>query len=337
MSAVLVVRLDSVGDVLCAGPAVRAVAASGRRVVFLAGPQGAAAAQLLPGVDEVLVWTCPWIVAAAGPVDGEDVQRLVAMVRERAIDEAVILTSFHQSALPTALLLRLAGVGRISAISEDYPGSLLDRRLPDPGDVPEPERALGIARGAGFELSPGDDGALAVTALPPLPADAAPVGEYVVLHPGATAAARAWSPHRCAEAVQALADDGWDVAVTGSASEANLTRYVAGSVGRDLAGRLSLAQLGALLAGAAAVVVGNTGPAHLAAAVGAPVVSLFAPVVPTARWAPYTDRRIVLGDQGAACAGTRATTCPVEGHPCLESVTAGDVVAAVRELTGARA
>ena len=87
-----------------------------------------------------------------------------------------------------------------------------------------------------------------------------------------------------------------------------------------------------MLAGAEAVIVANTGPAHLAAAVGTPVVSLFAPTVPAARWAPYGVPAVVLGDQAAPCRGTRATTCPVPSHPCLSSVTAADVLAALDRL-----
>jgi ADP-heptose:LPS heptosyltransferase len=79
-------------------------------------------------------------------------------------------------------------------------------------------------------------------------------------------------------------------------------------------------------------VVGNTGPAHLAAAVGTPVVSLFSPVVPAARWAPYGVPVALLGDQDAPCRGTRARHCPVPGHPCLAGVTAADVVDAVDSL-----
>jgi ADP-heptose:LPS heptosyltransferase len=90
--------------------------------------------------------------------------------------------------------------------------------------------------------------------------------------------------------------------------------------------------MAALLDRAAAVVVGNTGPAHLAAAVGTPVVSLFAPVVPAVRWAPYGVPTVLLGDQDAPCRDTRARECPVPGHPCLSSVTAEDVVAAVEKL-----
>ena len=87
-----------------------------------------------------------------------------------------------------------------------------------------------------------------------------------------------------------------------------------------------------MLAGAEAVVVGNTGAAHLAAAVGTPVVSLFAPVVPAARWRPYRVRQVLLGDQDAACRDTRARDCPVPGHPCLTEVEPEDVLDAVRRL-----
>lgn len=120
--------------------------------------------------------------------------------------------------------------------------------------------------------------------------------------------------------------------VTGGPAERELTAFVAGRRGVDLGGSASFAEMAALLDGAAAVVVGNTGPAHLAAAVGTPVVSLFSPVVPAERWAPYGVPTVLLGDQRAPCAGTRARECPVPGHPCLSSVSPADVVAAVEKL-----
>lgn len=329
---VLVARLDNAGDVLLQGPLVRAVAHGADRVVLLAGPAGAAAAELLPGVDEVWTWACPWILGDPPPVDAADLAALTGRVRALAPDEAVISTSFHQSPLPLALLLRAAGVPRISAISVDYPGSLLDVRHSVDDDLPEPERALSLARAAGFELPPGDDGRLALRR--PLPPVAQEPG-YVVLHPGASVPARAWPAERCAEAVEALADAGHRVLVTGGPGERALTAAVAGRRGTDLGGATSLAEMAALLDGAAAVVVGNTGPAHLAAAVGTPVVSLFAPVVPAERWAPYGVPTVLLGDQSAPCRGTRARECPVPGHPCLTSVSAADVVAAVEKLVSA--
>ena len=148
MSRVLVVRLDGVGDVLLAGPALRAVA-SGRRpegeapndVVVLCGPEGEPAASLLPGVFEVYSWSCPWIVKPAPRVEKRHLESLTTFVRDSRIAEAVILTSFNQSTLPLALLLRMAGVERITGASTDYSGSLMDVRLSPGEDIPEIGRA----------------------------------------------------------------------------------------------------------------------------------------------------------------------------------------------------
>jgi ADP-heptose:LPS heptosyltransferase len=343
---VLVVRLDSMGDVLVCGPAIRAVAASADHLTLLTGPLGEDAARLLPGVDGVLVWACPWIMNPPPSLSPSEFGELVARLAVLRIDEAVILTSFHQSPLPTALLLRLAGIRRIVATSEDYPGSLLDLRLPAPGEAPEPERMLATVRAAGFELPPGDDGKLAVR----LPAgqEVAAVQEsespYLVVHPGASAPARAYPARRWAETVRLLGDAGWPVMVTGSTSERELTAGIVAAAGAgdaapagrpsvsDLGGALNLAQLARVLAGAAVVLVANTGPAHLAAAVRTPVVSLFSPVVPAARWAPYGVPVVLLGDQAAACRDSRRTACPVAGHPCLSNVEPSEVLTAVQSL-----
>lgn len=350
MTRVLVVRLDSDGDVLLAGPAVRAVAAGADEVVAVVGPRGRQAAGLLPGVDAVAVWRCAWVDAEPPPVTREDTEAVVDALAALHADEAVVFTSFHQSPLPTALVLRLAGVRRITAASSDHAGSLLDVRLRPgdpatdptvdlPDDLPEAERALAVAARAGYALPPGDDGRLAVSIDADARREAAELlaahevtGDYVVLHPGASVPARAWSPHRAAEGVAALAAAGHRVVVTGAPGEIALTAEVAGPHGVDLGGRTGFGTLAAVLAGARAVVVGNTGPAHLAAAVGVPVVSLFAPVVPPQRWAPYGVRRILLGDQDAPCRGTRARVCPVPGHPCLDTVRGAHIVDAVATL-----
>jgi ADP-heptose:LPS heptosyltransferase len=256
----------------------------------------------------------------------------VDAVRHDGVSEAVVLTSFHQSALPLALLLRQAGVGRITAVSESFPGSLLDVRVPDPGDVPEAERALTTVAAAGFPSPPGDAGRLAVRR--PLPDVRGLVGApgYVVLHPGTSVPARAWPATHWAVLCDRLRREGTRVVVTGSARETELTAEVARDGALDLGGSCTFAELAAVLDGARAVVVANTGPAHLAAAVGTPVVSLFAPTVPAARWAPYGVGTQLLGDQQAACAGSRARVCPVPGHPCLGTVSPTDVLAALDAL-----
>jgi ADP-heptose:LPS heptosyltransferase len=327
----LVVRLDSFGDVLLAGPAVRAVAAHCDEVTMLCGPLGEGAARLLPGVDEVMVWAAPWEGVDPPAVGEADVGALLRRLAEAAFDVALVLTSFHQSPLPTALLLRMAGVGRIGADSVDHPGRLLDVRHRRRPGRHEAEAALDTAAALGFALPPGDDGRLRVVP-PPDTIALTGNGPYVVVHPGASAPARAWSPERCAEAVALLCDLGHRVIVTGGPGEAGLTRRVSGDTAVDLGGRTDPRTLAGVLRTADVVVSGNTGPAHLAAAVGTPVVSLFAHVVPAERWAPYGVPAVLLGDQHAPCADSRARHCPVPGHPCLDEVTGQDVVRAVQKL-----
>ena len=335
---VLVVRLDNDGDVLLAGPAVRAVCGRARRITFLCGPRGLQAAELLPCVDELVVHRAPWIDPEPEPPDRARTLALVDQLASLELDEAIVLVSYHQSPLPTALLLRLAGVPRIAATSADYPGSLLDLRHHVPDDVHEVERNLSLVGALGYRLPAEDDGRLAIKR----PAQArGPVVEppYVVVHPGASVPARAWAPELHAELVGALVAAGRRVVVTGGPGERELTAQVAGrprSGVTDLGGETTLAELAELLAAADALVVGNTGPAHLAAAVGTPIVSLYAPTVPAARWRPWRVPHVLLGDQEAACAGSRARECPFPGHPCLNSVSVEDVLAAVEQLAPAR-
>ncbi len=328
MSHVLAVRLDNEGDVLLAGPALRALAHHHDRVTLLCGPRGRHAAALLPGVDEVLVWRAPWIDPEPDPVDPGDVEALVARIAGSAPDAAVIFGSFHQSPLPTALVLRLAGVSFLAATSVDYPGALLDVRHRIADDVHEVERSLDLVRAAGFPLPASDDGRLRIrrdAQAPELPTP------YVVVHPGASVPARAWSPQRNAALVDALAERGRRVVVTGGPGERALTALVAGPHGIDLGGATSFGGLAEVIAGAACIVVGNTGPAHLAAAVGTPVAELYAPTVPAVRWRPWQVPHELLGID-VPCAGCRARVCPVEGHPCVEGIDVADVVAAVDRL-----
>ncbi|WP_152202892.1 glycosyltransferase family 9 protein [Georgenia thermotolerans] len=348
MTRVLAVRLDSDGDVLLTGPALRALAATADRLDLLVSPAGRAAGELLPGVAEVVVFDAPWSGYAPPPVDAAAVRALVADLAARRYDRAVVFTSFHQSPLPMALLARLAGVPFVAATSVDYPGSLLDVRHHRP-EGHEAEAALDLARAAGGVLPAGDDGRLAVRGPLPDVAHLVPAGPYVVLHPGASVPARALAPDHAGRIAAALRAAGWPVVLTGGPGERDLAAAVARAaddpapaVGpgasradaalHDLAGRTSLAELAAVLVGAACVVVGNTGPAHLAAAVGTPVVSLFSPVVPAERWAPYGVEVALLGDQAAPCRGSRARECPVPGHPCLTGVAPSAVVDAVAAL-----
>ena len=329
----LAVRQDNNGDVTLLGPALRALAARGT-VTLVCGPGGEGAARLLPGVAEVVVIRAEWIEGRPQPVSPERIAADIAHYARIAPDEAFIFTSFHQSPLPTALLLRLAGVAQIAAIGVDYPGSLLDTRVrADDGidDVHEVERALRLVAARGFALPAADDGRLAYV---PLPArDPQLPGRYVAVQPGATVEARAWSPAKLRALVARLRGAGHEVVVLGSADEAELTRFVVADSGaRDHAGRTSYAQFAAVIRDATALVVGNSSGIHVASAVGTPVVSIFAPTILPARFAPYRVPHALLGNHTIACAGCRARTCPIGGQPCTGLVEVDEVLAALHAL-----
>jgi ADP-heptose:LPS heptosyltransferase len=94
-------------------------------------------------------------------------------------------------------------------------------------------------------------------------------------------------------------------------------------------------ELAHVLRAADALVCGNTGPVHLSAAVGTPVIEAFAPVVPAHRWRPWGVAHRLLGEQDISCAGCRARVCPRQGQPCLDPFTAESVLAALREVRAA--
>ena len=120
-----------------------------------------------------------------------------------------------------------------------------------------------------------------------------PVPGATLVHPGAASAARRWPPERWAEVVRGERARGRRVVVTGGPTEISLAHHVAELAGLDpscvLAGRTDLVNLARVVAAAGRVVVGDTGVAHLATALGTPSVVLFGPTSP-AEWGPPPDR-----------------------------------------------
>lgn len=328
MSRTLVVRLDNAGDVLLAGPAVRA-AADQDEVTLLCGPAGVEVARLLPGVTDVEVWEAPWVGFDPPTVDRRATERLVDRISCGRFERGAILTSFHQSPLPVALLLRMAGVEELAAVSVDYPGSLLDHRLPYRPELHEVEQALTVTRALGFPEP--TDTRLRVRSFPP----AGIPPPYVVVHPSASVPARGLPDELTVSMIQALTDRGWRVVVTGLATDRpRLPDTVPGV--SDLRGATRLDDLVGVIAEAEAIVCGNTGPAHIAAAVGTPVVSVFAPVVPARRWRPWQVPHVLLGRQEIECGGCRARACPLPEQECTASVTPDEVITGLLQLIDER-
>lgn len=326
---ILVVRPDNVGDVLMTGPVFRALraAAPGADLDLLASPAGAAAAALLPEVDGVVTASVSWQQLDLVPGDDPDAA-LVDDLAARRYDAAIVLTSFSQSPWPAAEVARRAGVPVRVGLSKEFGGALLTHWVPAPSDGEhQVDRMLGLlaavgvpARGAQLRVRVPDDAAT------PL----AVVGaRYAVVAPGASCPSRRWSAERFAAVVRGLAEDGLTVAVSGTEREAGLVAAVAGDVGVPLAGGLGLGDLAGLLAGAEVVVANNSGGVHLADAVGAPVVELFAGTETVDQYRPRSTRAEVL-TRPVPCAPCRQLVCPF-GQECL-AIGPDEVLAAARRL-----
>jgi lipopolysaccharide heptosyltransferase II len=343
----LCIRLDSLGDVLMTGPAIRALseAAPGRRLTLLTSPAGAAAAALLPGVDDVLVYEAPWMKATPHREDPAHDEQFIATLREGEFDAAVIFTVFSQNPLPAALLCYLAGIPLRLAYCHENPYQLLTHWVPDPDPVDgirhEVRRQLELVAAIGARTLderlavtvPSEEGERIVAYLEARGVDLD--RPWVVVHPGASAESRRYPCELYAKAVRALVGEhGVQVVLTGSTAEGPLVDAIAGMAGIPvvrMVGDLGLPGLAALLRAAPVVITNNTGPAHLAAAVGTPVAVLYALTNP--QHTPWGVPSRVLSHD-VPCRNCFKSRCPMGHHDCLRLVPPEAVVTAAVELLG---
>lgn len=339
----LCVRLDALGDVLMCTPALRALRAQHpeRQLTLLTSPAGAVLAPYLDDVDAVIAYEAPWMKSSAALLP-ERHRDWIATLAERRFDAAVIFTCYSQSALPAALLCQLAGIPLRLAYCREKPYQLLSDWIadPEPGAMVrhEVQRQLDLVRHVGAEI--GDER----LAFRPTPADIDavrsrlsalgidPDGRWLVLHPGASAPSRRYPAHHWQVLVRQLGERiRCPLVFTGAAHEAALIDGIgAASVPLySLAGQLHVGELGALLAQASLVVSNNTGPAHLAAAVGTPVVDLYALTNP--QHTPWRVPSRVL-NHDVECRNCERSICPQGHHDCLEKLAPGQVVDAVCSL-----
>lgn len=337
---VLCVRLDSIGDVLMTLPAIRSLHAAlpGRRITLLTSPAGAAVAALAPEIDEVITYSAPWMKAEAPPTDS---LAFAAGIRERRFDAACIFTVYSQSSLPAALLCHMAEVPLRAAYARENPYHLLTHwqpeREPNPLVRHEVRRhldlvaALGTPPLASLRIVPGEAAGARARAL--LAGAGLDSGQpWAIVCPGATAASRRYPPALFAAALRQLQDThGYRFVLAATAAERPLTATIAAALrgAVDLAGATDLATLHALMALAPLVIANNSGPAHLAAAAGTPVVCLYAQTNP--QHTPWgVPLRLLFADQ--PCRFCYRSVCPEGHHRCLAGVAPARVVEAALAL-----
>lgn len=342
---VLCVRLDAMGDVLMTTPALRALkeSAPGPRITLLTSPAGAAVAPMLPELDACWTYESPWMKATPPRRDSRADRAMIERLRSAGFDAAVIFTVYSQNPLASAFLCYLAEIPLRLAHCRENPYHLLTHWVvdPEPGAVirHEVRRQLDLVATVGARPSherlslriPEPARQRVAELLRRLAVDQEP--SWVVIHPGASAPSRRYATEGFAQAAQRLVRElGWSVVFTGDASERPLVesiRAMMAAPAHSLAGELSLAELAALIDCAPLLIANNTGPVHIAAAVGTPVVDLYALTNP--QHTPWAVPNRVL-NHDVPCKPCYKSICPEGHHDCLRLVEPAAIVQAAAEL-----
>ncbi|MGW0390676.1 glycosyltransferase family 9 protein [Streptomyces sp. NPDC003042] len=276
---ILVLRALGLGDLLTAVPCLRALRRN------------------LP--DHEIVLAAPGRLADAAAATGLVDRLLPAEAPGREVPGGLV---WHGPPPDTAVDLHGNGPPSHLLLQRLHPRRLLAYRHPQtPGiegprwraDEHERDRWCRLLRWYGIPADPADLG------IAP-PGEPSPAPGAVVVHPGADAAARRWPPERFSAVAAALHRAGHQVVVTAGAAEGRLAHSVAAEAGLPPgavlggAADVPFSRLSALVAGARCVVVGDTGLAHLASALGTPSVVLFGPVSPSLWGPPAVARHRVL-------------------------------------------
>jgi lipopolysaccharide heptosyltransferase II len=341
---ILCVRLDSLGDVLMCTPAMRALreARPGRSLTLLTSPGAALAAPFIPEIDAVITYEAPWMKSSVAHAPQADIE-FAAQLAQKSFDAAVIFNSYSQSPLPAAMLCYLARIPLRIAHCHENPYQLLTDWLPDP----EPDRVirhevrrqLDLAAHLGCHpsstrLSFGVRNADRKTVRARLEQMGIDPGHrWIAFHPGASAPSRRYpAPHWAAVIRRLHMELGCPMVLTGGTDEQPLVdqiRDASGVPAHSLAGQLALGELGAALQMASVVVSNNTGPAHMAAAVGTPLVELYAMTNP--QHTPWQVRNRLLYHD-VPCRFCMKSVCRQGDNACLAGIEPDRVVEAVLSL-----
>jgi ADP-heptose:LPS heptosyltransferase len=163
-----------------------------------------------------------------------------------------------------------------------------------------------------------------------------PGDRFVVLHPGSGGSARDWSADNFSALGERLHTElNMHVVVTGGKNETALVHRVAlgmKAMSAECAGVLSLTELAALVRRAKVFVSNSTGPLHIAAAAGTPVVGFYPPILQCSpmRWGPWTEKKKIFQPETAKCPLCKGGPC--RSDVCMDQITVDDVAAGIHEL-----
>ena len=344
--SVLLFRLERIGDLLMTLDALGLLRARlpEAELHLVVGSWNAELARLIPGIDAVETLDVPWLSRGSSRPSPWTLAATIARWRRRAFDLAI---NFEPDIRSNALV-GASGAPRRIGYATGGGGAFLtdaaayDKRVHVAVNARRlAERATAAPRRASAPTPqlriPAESHARAARLL----SEHDGRGPLVGLNPGAGRTVKEWPPQRFARtAADLAARDRATIVLLGSAAERPLGEAVRKHVGSDvplidLVGRTPLVDLAAVLARIQVLMTGDTGPMHLAAAVGTPVVGIFGPTDP-ARYAPLVDRSAAVHANlwCRPCHRTRRppARCRHGAPDCLVRVGTDDVVVAVRSL-----
>jgi len=337
VTRVLIVRLGALGDIVHAIPAAAALrrAFPAARIDWLVSARHAAILDLVTAIDRRLI-----VNDRGGASGGVSMPAAVREMRRSQYDVAIDL----QGLLKSALLARASGAARVVGFAAPYarerfapllytdtwnPGA---RGMYDPG-----ESRHVVALNLGLLSVAGINAPVVEFPIKAIESDAARTvqrqtgGRYALVNPGAAWPNKRWPPARLAAVAAELSvrHGLMSVVLWGPGEEALAAEVVAGAGGAALLSpKTGIADLVALARGAALMVSGDTGPLHIASAVGTPTVSLFGPTDPH-RNGPWAPDDITVSRYGSCgCHYERRCRKP---EWCLGSVEIAEVTAAIQQ------
>lgn len=333
VKSILVIRLYFLGDVLLATPVTAALRTrfEDAHIAVLIKRRARDVLKGNPHIDEVIEYD--EVERYHSPVW---LWRLALRLRRRRYDLVVDLTGDHRS----SLLLAAADPGFRVGLNHSGMGFLLDRRIPYGSEGHIIDHLLSSVESLGA-VAEDPAPVLILTEAEILESrellkgvGIAPGVPFVVLSPGANRHCRRWPAQRFGALAEMARDRlGISSVVTGSAADLEVAKTVvtgSSATAVSLAGRTSIRTL-AGVASLASVFVGNdSGPLHIAASQGTPVVGLFGPSTPE-RYAPRGSALRALWT-APPCSPCSQKECVRPDDPCMEAITVDDVLTALASL-----
>lgn len=316
----LVVRLSSLGDVVLATAVLdplRELFPSGR-ITWLTGPPYDSLLRNDPRIDEVVVWEgrFPWRLLRSGRFDVViDLHRIPKTLLFSALVPARMRLGY-----PKARKLRIASVrgkstSSVPHVVARYLGTLVPLGVRTDGEprIFVSEEARTRAEGLLSDV--------------PTP--------FVAVAPGAKWPTKRWRSEGFAEVIRRLMDGGYGVILVGDEGEEEFSEEVRRMAGRDvpsLVGTTDLPTLAGVLSLASALLGNDSGPVHLANAVGTPVVAIFGPTHPKLGFYPLKGRALTADLPCSPCSLHGEGPCRRGERMCMREVTPDDVLVTLEEF-----